>query len=264
MSDKHGDFIWYELMSTDADAAKAFYGGLLGWQFADSGQSGMDYFIGSMNGTPVVGLMELTSEMIANGAHPLWSGYVSVDDVDDAAGNIKEAGGTVFIEPRDIPGIGRFAFVSDPQGVPLYVMNAMGEGSESFARYEPRDGHCAWNELITTDPDGAKAFYCELFKWEKADEMDMGKMGMYEMFRQNDYTLGAIMRKPDDAPVPMWIYYFRVADVDTAADYIRANGAELINGPMQIPGGEYIIHGLDPQKAFFALIGKRSEQADNT
>lgn len=257
MSKTQGDFIWYELMTRDPDAAQAFYSGLLGWEFVDSGMPGMDYRIGSMGDIPIVGLIGLTDEMLENGAHPLWTGYISVDDVDAALLQISKAGGGVLMEPQDVDEVGRFSLVCDPQGVPFYVMKPTGETSHSFSRYEPADGHCAWNELLSTDPAAARQFYGDLFGWQKADEMDMGDMGLYEMMRQDDYLVGAIMKKPDDSPAPLWIYYFRVADIDKATHHAKAQGGHILNGPMEIPGGEFITHGLDPQGAFFAIIGKR-------
>lgn len=257
MATRQGDFIWYELMSRDADAAQQFYSGLLGWQFVDSGMPGFDYLIGSEADTPVVGLMSLTEEMMESGVHPMWTGYIAVDDVDESLLRIGKAGGHTLMQAQDIESVGRIAMVCDPQQVPFYIMRSVGEDSQSFARYEPAEGHCAWNELVTSDPTAAKAFYGEMFGWQKADEMDMGKMGLYEMMRQHDYLIGAIMKKPDDVPVPMWVYYFRVADIEQAAGYISENQGRVLNGPMQIPGGEYILHGLDPQGAMFALIGKR-------
>lgn len=258
MSNTQGDFIWYELMSRDADAAQSFYGGLLGWEFADSNMPGIDYRIGSVGDVPVVGLMNLTDEMLENGAHPLWTGYIGVDDVDAKSDETRTAGGAILMAAQDVENVGRFAFVTDPQGVPFYIMQASGEASHSFAKYAPAEGHCAWNELLTTDPDAAKQFYGDLFGWQKADEMDMGEdMGLYEMLRQNDYLIGAVMRKPSEVPAPLWIYYFRVANIDEATEYTKAQGGRVLMGPIEIPGGEYITQGLDPQGALFAIIGKR-------
>ena len=122
MRNKHGDFIWYELMTTDADAAEAFYSGLVGWSFAASGQPDMDYRLFSADGPAVGGFMALTDEMQQGGARPLWAGYIGVDDVDATAKAVGEADGMVMVEPTDIPGVGRFAFVTDPEGAPFYIM----------------------------------------------------------------------------------------------------------------------------------------------
>ena len=256
MADKRGDFVWYELMTPDPDAAQTFYGGLLGWTFADGGQPDMEYILASKDGTEVAGFMALTDEMTEGGAQPLWAGYVGVDDVDASAKQVGALGGTLLLEPQDIPNVGRFAFLTDPAGAPIYLMS-LGEGSEAFAKYEAQDGHCAWNELVTDDPAAAKAFYTSLFGWEKDSEMDMGPMGLYEMFKTSDYTFGAIMKKPEMMPASLWIYYFRVPDIDAACNYVKANGGKLMTEPMQIPDGNYVLNGMDPQGAFFALIGNR-------
>jgi hypothetical protein len=261
MSNVHGDFIWYELMTPDADAAKRFYGGLFGWSFADSGMPGMTYLLFSANGTQVGGVMALDETMQKSGAQPLWAGYVSVDDVDIAAKNLLAIGGQVFLEPRDIPGIGRFAFVADAAGAPFYLMtDTSGQNSESFSAYAPRDGHCAWNELMTPDLDSAEKFYSRLFGWVKADSLDMGPIGEYRMLKngaRRDFMFGAMMKQPAEMPASMWTYYFRAPDIDVAAAYVKANGGTIINGPMEIPGGDFVINGIDPQGALFSLIGKR-------
>src|SRR5678815_558444 len=122
MANKHGDFIWYELMTNDVDAAQDFYGAVLGWTFASAGQSDMDYRLFSMNGVHVGGFLALTPEMEEGGARPAWMGYIGVEDVDRIVVAIKSAVGSVHMEPQDIPGVGRFAFVADPQGALFYVM----------------------------------------------------------------------------------------------------------------------------------------------
>lgn len=259
MPNNHGDFLWYELMTVDADSAARFYGGLLGWDFQPAGQEGMDYRTFAKDGEGIGGLMALTDEMTAGGARPMWAGYVTVDDVDASAARITELGGTVMMGPQDIPGVGRFAFAADPSGAPFYIMKGSVEGGEttSFSKYEPREGHCAWNELATADQPGADAFYTALFGWEKADTMDMGEMGPYDMYANGDYTLGAIMGKPPQMPISQWSFYFRVPSIDEAADYVKANGGRIINGPMEIPGGDHVFTGVDPQGATFDLIGTK-------
>jgi len=76
MADKQGDFVWYELMTSDADAAQAFYEPLLGWKFLGSDMPGMDYRLGSKEGAEVVGLVELTEDMTKGGARAAWIGYI--------------------------------------------------------------------------------------------------------------------------------------------------------------------------------------------
>ena len=262
MANKHGDFIWYELLTSDGDAAQDFYGALLGWNFADSGQTDMDYRQISMNGEGVGGLLPLTPEMTANGAQPCWLGYINVEDVDRMAEAISSAGGSVHLQPQDVAGAGRFAMVADQQGAMFYVMKPVPPADKpdatslAFAATEPMVGHCAWNELATSDTAAALNFYYDLFGWEKDGEMDMGPMGTYHFLR-HDFMIGAMMDKPDEMPVSAWTYYFRVADIDVAVDLINAKGGQILVEPIEIPGGEFTLNALDPQGAAFALIGAR-------
>ncbi len=175
---------------------------------------------------------------------------------------IVSAGGSVGMEPQDIPGVGRFAFVADQQGAVFYVMKPIPPAgnpdfsSMAFAATEPMVGHCAWNELATSDPDAALNFYHDLLGWETDEEMDMGPMGTYTMLR-HDFMMGGMMAKPDEMPVSAWTYYFRVSDIDAAVETIKAKGGEIIVEPMEVPGGEFSVNAMDPQGAAFALVGPR-------
>lgn len=266
MSNKHGDFIWYELMTSDADAAGSFYSAVVGWTTKASGQPGMDYrFFHAGDGSDpkdgVGGFMAITPEMAEGGAHPGWVGYIAVDDVDASVDSIVRAGGALFMPAMDMEGVGRMAMVSDPQGAAFYVMRgASDETSYSFAALEPKLGHCAWNELSTTDPEAAKAFYGAEFGWTKDGEMDMGPMGKYEflMASERRFALGAVMLKMPQTPSSMWNFYFRVADIDAAAATITANGGTIVQEATEIPGGEFSLNAVDPFGAVFGLVGKRN------
>lgn len=258
MTDRQGDFVWYELMTTDADAAQAFYEPLLGWKFADSGTPGMDYRLGSMNGTEVVGLMELSDDVTSGGARPAWIGYIAVDDIEASLVELKQRGGQVYMGPNHLEGVGHMAMVADPQGVPFYMMQPEGEAAAtSFAKYEPKVGHCAWNELVTDEPEAADAFYRDLFGWEKGEAMDMGEMGTYQMYTQDDYSLGAMMKRPEQMPASAWAFYFRVPEIEAAKAQVESSGGQVAVGPQEIPGGEYVLQGFDPQRAMFSIIGPK-------
>jgi uncharacterized protein len=264
MTNSHGDFIWYELMTSDADAAQAFYGGLIGWTFKDSGNPDMDYRLFSAGATEVGGVMPLTPEMLSGGAHPAWIGYIGVDNVDATADAIKATGGSIHMEPWDVPGVGRLCMVADPQGALFYLMKGLSDDPEhastSFAKYAPMVGHCAWNELASSDPEAAKAFYGEQFGWVKGGELDMGPMGKYEFIMtsgERPYGVGAVMPLMPGMPMSMWTYYFRVPDIDKAVEYTKANGGQILQEPMEIPGGEFSFNAMDPQEAAFGLVGPR-------
>ena len=263
MANKHGEFIWYELLTDHIDAALAFYSAILGWQASDSGQPGMDYRLvrardkDSGEEHQVSGLMQLTDEMRQQGARPVWLGYIGVDDVDHTLASIVTAGGSVQMPAADIPHVGRIAMVTDPQGAPFYIMRGISDQTSlAFASDKPRVGHCAWNELATTDPEAAKAFYFKEFGWAKDGEMAMGEMGNYEFIRHNG-VIGAFMPKFPEMPKPMWNYYFRCAYIDDAYQAITDNGGKILHGPEEIPGGDYTLTGIDPQGALFALVGAK-------
>lgn len=262
MTNKHGDFIWYELVTSDAAAAQDFYGPLLGWEFTESSKSDEDYPHISMDGEAIGGILPLTKEMAANGALPCWLGYIETEDVDRMAEAILSAGGSVHLQPQDVKGVGRFALVTDQQGAMFYVMKSAPPADNSdahstaFAETVPMAGHCAWNELATTDPDAALNFYHDLFGWEKEADMDMGPLGTYTVLR-HDFMIGAIMAKPDELPASAWTYYFRVPDIDSAIQTIKAKRGQTLTEPMEIPGGDFTLTAVDPQGATFALIGAR-------
>jgi uncharacterized protein len=263
MGNTHGDFIWYELLTSDVDAAAAFYGKVVGWTALDSGQPGMDYrFFSSGDGSDMAdgvgGFMAITPDMAAGGAVPCWLGYIGVDDVDASVAAMTSAGGTVQMPAFDMPGVGRMAMVSDPQGAPFYVMKgASDETSHSFASETPKNGHCAWNELSTTDTAAAVDFYANQFGWKQEGDMDMGPMGKYLFLHHGPGMIGAIMPKMPQMPMSAWVYYFRVPDIDVAVKTITANGGTILQEPIEIPGGDYSMNALDPQGAAFALVGGR-------
>ncbi len=257
-TDKQGDFVWYELMTSDANAAQAFYGSLLGWDYADSGTEGMDYRLGSKAGADVVGLMALTEEMTAGGARPAWVGYIAVDDIQAALAAVEAAGGQRYMDAQHMPGVGHMAMVADPQHATFYLMQPEGEGpATSFAKYEPKLGHCAWNEYGASDPAGAGRFYNGLFGWEQAEVMDMGELGEYTMYRHGDYMIGGIYPLMSSDAAAHWLFYFRVADIEEAARKIAELGGQVVIEPQEIPGGDYSLSAADPQGAMFGLVGPR-------
>jgi predicted enzyme related to lactoylglutathione lyase len=256
MPNQHGDFIWYELLTSDVGAAAEFYGAVVGWRSRSFDGSPHGYRIFSAADSDVAGLMTIPPEAAAAGMRPCWLGYIAVDDVDAASRRIVEAGGTQHVPPTDIPGVGRFAMLADPQGVIFYVMRgATEETSTSFASMKA--GHCNWNELATSDQAAALAFYGDQFGWEKGDAMPMGEMGDYQFITHHGETLGAVMTRTANGPPPMWNFYFGVEDIDIANKAATDGGATIHYGPAEVPGGSFIIVGSDPNGAMFGLVGPR-------
>lgn len=264
MTNPVGDFIWYELMTPDADGATRFYNEVVGWSItkdAEPGESGLDYrHILRSDGRPNGGVLNLTQAMRDGGAHPCWLGYIHVADVDAAISAITAKGGQLHMPATDID-VGRFALVTDPQGAPFYIMTPKAppgmEGMRSDVCSPEQAQHVRWNELSTTDPDGAVAFYKAEFGWDQEGEMDMGDMGAYRFIQNNGAPIGAVMPKMPEMPVSAWTYYIGVDDIDRATAAVTAGGGTVTFGPMEIPGGEFSLNGIDPQGVAFGLVGPR-------
>ncbi|MBN9509107.1 MAG: VOC family protein [Alphaproteobacteria bacterium] len=256
MSDHAGKFVWYDVMTTDTKAAEAFYRDVVGWKAADSGMSDRPYTIFSAGEVPVGGLMPIPAEARAMGAQPHWSGYIAVDDVDAYASRVTAAGGTVHKAPEDIPGVGRFAVVADPHGAGFILFKGAGEPPPAAAA-PGTPGTAGWHELHGGDQPSDFAFYSGLFGWTKADAMDMGAMGVYQLFAAGGMPVGGMMTKMPGTPAPHWLYYFNVDAIDAAAARVRQRGGQVVLEPTEVPGGSWIIQCVDPQGARFALVAPR-------
>ncbi len=254
MPNSDGDHVWYELLTTDPDAASDFYTDVVKWKVRGSGMPGMDYRLLSAADADIAGLMKMPS-----GApmQPGWLGYVGVAVVDAKAKQIEKLGGSIHMQPQDIPNVGRFAMVADPQGAVFYVMR--GESPTPSTAFKPMtEGHCGWNELVTSDQNAALDFYGGLFGWEKGDAMPMGDLGDYRFIQRNGEMIGAMMNRPPEAPRAMWNYYFRVSGIDAAADRIRARGGTVTFGPTEVPGGDWVVNAVDPQGVRLGLVGSKT------
>jgi predicted enzyme related to lactoylglutathione lyase len=255
MANSHGRFVWYELMTTDMEAAKAFYAEVVGWGTQDVSMPGMVYTLFTAGGTPVSGLLGLSEDARKLGLRPSWLGYVGVNDVDATADRIKQLGGTVHVPPKDIPNISRFSVAVDPQMATIAVFKWLNGGQEQPADLDA-PGRVGWHELLAADWEKAWAFYGELFGWQKADA-DTGAMGAYQLFSAAGQTIGGMFTKPATVPVPFWLYYFNIGDIDLAMKRVKAGSGQIINGPIEVPGDRWIVQCRDPQGAIFALVGKR-------
>jgi uncharacterized protein len=255
MSDTPKPFVWYELMTTDLDAAEIFYRAVIGWDAQDFGQPAMRYTVMSVAGTGVAGLMMLPPEACEAGARPGWVGYIAADDVDTATQRLRQAGGAVHRAPADIPGVGRFSVVADPQGAMFMLFKPSGGDNQPAPAGTP--GHVGWRELYASDWPSALDFYAAQFGWTKADSVDMGAMGTYQLFAAGGDPIGGMMNKPDKIPSPVWLYYFNVAEADAAAARVSGHGGQVLMGPHPVPGGSWIMQCMDPQGAMFALVAPR-------
>jgi predicted enzyme related to lactoylglutathione lyase len=263
MTNPVGSFIWYELMTSDPEGAAAFYEPIVGWKIEGHAPPGaaMDYrMLARADGGFAGGVLKLTDTMIAGGARPCWLGYFYVADVDAAVTAIVADGGKALMPAADLD-VGRIAMVTDPQGVPHYVMTPKPPADKPDATSDVYDRaraqRVAWNELYSPDLEPAKAFYAKHYHFEFNDSMPMGPMGDYCFIDHGGQQIGAMMQKPAEVPAGLWNFYIRVPTIAAAAAQVQALGGKVFHGPMEVPGGEWVLNGIDPQGAMFSLVGAK-------
>jgi predicted enzyme related to lactoylglutathione lyase len=250
-----GRFVWHELMTTDTKGAIAFYGEVVGWK-TEPWEDGKYTMWKSPQGT-MGGVNPLPEEAHKMGAPPHWMANVQVNDVDATVSKARELGAKVFVPPSDIPKVGRFSVLADPQGASFAVFKP---AAEMKLHDSTKPGEFCWGELITSDHVAAFKFYASVLAWEKVGEHDMGQpMGKYLLFGKGQSQYGGMFTKPKDMPMPpAWLYYVEVDNLDKAIDRAKAKGGKLMNGPITVPTGARIAQLGDPQGAAFAMheIGK--------
>lgn len=265
MSDRHRDhgrFVWFELLTTDPLGAVTFYGDVVGWHtqpFELPGATGPTYTMWVTGQGPLGGVTELPENLRAMGVPSNWQGNVMVTDIDASVAQVKQLGGRIWHQ-EDVPTIGRLAVIGDPQGA---VISLYQPESEVGPRDLGQPGELQWHELYTSDVEAAFAFYQQVAGWERMGEVDMGPMGSYLLWGRDGRQLGGMMKlppgmkTPDGREVPpSWMYYVTVDDLDAALERARGKGATVLNGPMEVPGGQRIVQLLDPQGAAISLLSR--------
>jgi hypothetical protein len=244
-----GRFVWHELITSQHDVAAGFYGKVAGWKLT-AWEGDPNYRIFNYINAPRAGVMAPKDDM--KGVPPHWLSYVGVADVDATVRQAVSRGAKTYLEPMDVPTVGRLAVLADPQRAVFAVFRPSTPG-------DPGDdcppGDFSWHELATTDWRSAWDFYRGLFGWQKESEMDMGPAGPYFMFKRASGTkaIGAIYNKPSAIPVPNWLPYILVPSADRAATTAKANKGMVMNGPMEVPGGDRIAQLMDPVGAAIAV-----------
>jgi predicted enzyme related to lactoylglutathione lyase len=259
MVDYHGRFAWYELITTDVADAKAFYAKVVGWGAQDASTPGLPYTLFTAGKASVGGLMDLPHEARRMGATPRWVGYVGVKDVDATADRLKALGGAVYVPPTN-SNIGRIAVVADPQTANLALVEGLKIGERQPRSEFGKPGRVGWHELLAADWQKAFAFYGELFSWQRADTEIVMK-DTYQLFSAGGQTIGGMFTKRPTDPVPYWLYYINVDDIDAAVERVKIAGGETFEGPLEMSGGSWIARCGDPQGAAFALQGERNRDA---
>jgi uncharacterized protein len=238
-----GRFVWHDHASDDPEGARHFYADLLGWEFEVYNAEKFDY--------PMIKVGDTTHGGFGpaqEGAPPHWLGHVLVDDVDAAVGRVEAAGGTIVSPPLDIPDVGRFSVVADPQGAMFSLYASKGDP-------QPSEDVFVWNELITTDVEAAKRFYGEVVGWEARDE-DMGEGRVYTLFSSGGADRAGCFPSPEEAQdgTPTWLTYLGTADVDATAAKAKELGAEIKQEPFDVPTVGRLAVFADPQGAVIGLF----------
>jgi len=252
--DQPGRFAWYELLTTDMSAAAAFYGKVVGLAVKDASTPGLayGYTLLAAGEAPVVGLMHLPEEGLRMGARPRWIGYVAVDDMEAKAAQIRRLGGAILVSPTD-SNIGRISVVADPQGATFALVTGLAYGqSQPGGLDEP--GRVGWHELLAENLSRIFPFYGELLGWQKANA-GTDPADLYELFSAAGQTIGGMLTKLPSVSQPSWLFYFNVDDIGAAAKRVNAGGGRVLQGPIELPDGCWIVRCTDPQGALFALQG---------
>ncbi|OYX66795.1 MAG: hypothetical protein B7Y88_02870 [Sphingomonadales bacterium 32-64-17] len=255
--------IWYELMTPDPVAVAPFYKATLGWHIPTSGDQlphGAEYrMISHADGSFQGGVLTLTPDMAAGGARPGWLPYFDVADVEGWCEAAKARGASVWMV-QETPGVGTMAMVSDPEGAPFYVMKPQppeGQPDAQSTVFQPGTvGHCAWNERNHVTGEAMLEFYTSLFDWAEDSSVPMPEGHFYRIFSLDNQRIGAIGSMGIADMPPLWLPYFRVADLAAAHRAVGGTGGSVIMEPHPVPGGDSIFVAQDPGGAFVAFVTK--------
>ena len=245
------------LATTDAAAAAGFYGEVVGWAVKDASTPELAYTVLAAGDAPVVGLMNLPEEGLRLGATPRWVGYVAVDDMDAKTAQIRRLGGAVLVPPTD-SNIGQISVVADPQTATFALVTGLTYGQPSPGGLD-QPGRVGWHELLAEDRNKIFAFYGKLFGWQKADA-EYDPADLYQLFSAAGQAIGGMLTKLPSVSQPCWLYYFNVDDIGTAAERVNSGGGRVLQGPIELPDGCWIVRCADPQGALFALQGAWGRQ----
>jgi predicted enzyme related to lactoylglutathione lyase len=260
MSDANvrGRMLWHELNTTDPKGAAAFYLKAVGWT-TQAWDENPSYVMFAAGGRPMAGLLTLGADA---GGRPNWLTYIGTPNLEATVRQAQALGAKILKPAEGVAAVGTWVVLQDPQGAVFAVL----QPSQSPSDAEPGLGDFSWHELATTDAPAALKFYQQLFGWEQTGAMDMGPdLGMYHMYGKGGRPMGGIYKKPNDPKAPahmhsssQWLPYVLVTDTQRAADATKKAGGLVANGPMEVPGGDWIAIGIDPQGGSFAVHSRRA------
>jgi uncharacterized protein len=237
-----GTFSWVDLGTTDVEGAKAFYGGLFGWQMEDLSTARGGYTMCSLQGRDVAGIHRHAEDEGTG-----WGSSITVEDIDQATARARELGASMLAEPFDVPDAGRTAVLRDPSGAVVSLWQPQGHAGAGLVN---EVGTWTWNELVTPDLPAATAFYAQLFGW--------GAQDIPGPLPRTSFSLGDLLVGGGHAPTPpegqaaRWTISFMVADADQTVARVQELGGSVLLAPMDIPVGRFAIVA-DPAGASFSV-----------
>ena len=240
---------WVDLSTTDLDGALRFYGDLFGWEFEDMGAEAGHYHQARLRGKRVAGVGPTQP-----GAPPMtaWTTYLAGRDADAHAAAVGENGGTVLFGPLEIFDQGRQLVAQDPTGA---IFGVWEPRAHTGAELVNEHATFTWNELVTSDVDGAARFYGTVFgqDFEPLPE-DEG----YRLIKVGDRMVGGIWRQADGPA--HWVTYFHMDDLDAALERLHAGGGTATSDPVDAPYGRWAVVA-DPQGGAFRIIQSANPDA---
>jgi predicted enzyme related to lactoylglutathione lyase len=243
-----GTFSWADLATTDQESAKAFYGGLLGWEAEDMPiGDGSVYSMMRRDGKDVAAIAPQPQQQRDAGVPPVWNSYVTVASADEAAARAQELGATVHAPPFDVMDVGRMAVIQDPQGAFFMAWQPKRHVGAALVN---APGALCWNELASPDLDASTAFYSGLFGWDIAPFE--GSPEPYLSIKNEGRNNGGIRELSPPGMPPHWLVYFAVDDLDGALAKVEQLGGVTHAGPIDIAMARIAVVA-DPQGAAFAL-----------
>jgi predicted enzyme related to lactoylglutathione lyase len=248
-------------MTKDPDGAKAFYTAVVGWTAGPADIGNFDYTVLSRGEVGLAGVLAGRPGIDMNEIGAFWTGYIYVEDVDATAKRIIAEGGSIVRPAWDVPEVGRMLVAADPLGAKFMIMRPTPVGTPG--KPDPHAiGHVGWHELHVSDAERAFAFYSTLFGWTKGEAVDMGPMGIYQLFQVDGQDNGGMMNNTLEAQNgqeahPYWMFYFTVDSINAAADRVKQNGGSITHGPIEVPGGSWVVMCRDPQGGHFSLTADK-------
>lgn len=245
---------WVDLATPDPATSKEFYGQLFGWEFEDqpTDTDGADYAMANLGGQAAAGVMQLSDEMAASGMPPVWTTYVTVDDLDASMAKVEPAGGSLMGPAMDVMEAGRMAVVADPAGA-VFCLWEPGEHIGAGAVNEP--GAFSWSELITPDPAAVAPFYDAVFGWTAETAlMPAGPYTVFSVDGGNENGIAGAMPPPVEGMPAAWGVYFTVADARATVETARSLGAQVLMEATELPGVGTLASVMDPHGAAFSIM----------